>query len=156
MAAAIANITKQGNIGAVREFWVKITEADGTPLVNQTSATTLTYYVENPFKMPVVITECLVNIITLDAGDGDIDIGLSDDAIGTGIGQEFIDSLVNSAVAVKRGLVVLDGVGISAPIWREAGYATDSFVTVYQNSADATPLLEFTILLKCIPLRDMV
>jgi hypothetical protein len=56
--------------------------------------------------MDVVITEALINITALDAQDADMDIGLADDAAGTNSGVEICDSLVNSAVARQRGLVL--------------------------------------------------
>lgn len=155
MSEAIVNIIKQGQVGACREFWVKITESDGSPLCGGAVVTTYEYYVLNPFGEPVVITEALINIITEDADDGDMDIGLADDAAGTNSGTEIIDSLVNSAAVVKRGLLPLDGVGVAAPVWREEGYPTDSYLTVYHTSANDCAALEYVILLKCIPLADL-
>lgn len=155
MAAAICSFRKQGNIGAVNEFWAKITQADGTPLADGTDALTFIYYVENPFGVDVVITEAILNVIALDATDITLDIGLSDDAAGTGVGKELFDHAANTAVAVLRGLPAQGIIGVSAPIWRKSGYATDSFITFYQTDLDASALCRFVLLVKCVPLEQM-
>lgn len=160
MAAAITNVTKQGNLGAVRDYWVKITESDGTALQNGTAATTLLYYVLNPLGMDVVITEALLNITTEDDDDIDMDIGLADSATGTNKGVEICDSAVNTATGVFR-LMTPEALACttSAPVWKASnglGTAVDSFITFYQTGASTHAVLVFTLLLRCIPTADLV
>jgi hypothetical protein len=144
------SVIKTGNEGACRVFFVKIPGFTG---VSDCDAASIVHYIANPFGMDVVITEALINITALDAQDADMDIGLADDAAGTNSGVEICDSLVNSAVAVKRGLVAQDGIGVNAPVWKASG--TDSYITSKQNADVDSADLAFTLNLRCIPLSDM-
>jgi hypothetical protein len=149
-AALTASFTKQGNSGACRQFFVRIPGFAGAP---DCDAASIVHYIANPFGMDVVITEAYVNITALDAQDADMDIGLADDAAGTNSGVEICDSLVNSAVGVKRCLVALDGVGVTAPIWKASG--ADSYITSKQNADVDAADLAFNLILRCVPLVDM-
>jgi hypothetical protein len=143
---------KTGNLGACREWWAKIPELSAAADADAGGNLYL-YYAKNPYNEDVVITEALANITTEDAQDGDIDIGLADDAEGTNSGTELCDSLVNSGKGVKRLLAALDGIGVAAPIWRKSG--GDSYITVKQNGDADVSALRWNLLIKCIPLADL-
>jgi hypothetical protein len=150
--AMTIDITKGGNLGACREFWVKI---PGLSAATDCDTASILYYCLNPFNEDVVIVEALANITTEDAQDGDIDVGLADDAAGMNSGTEICDSLVNSAAGVLRLMAALNGIGVAAPIWRKTGTATDSYLTVKQNADADAAALKWNLILKCVPLADM-
>ncbi len=141
--------------GACREYWLRI------PGLSAASACTSTslpiYYLLNPFQMDMVVVQALVVITTVDAHDGDIDIGLGDDAAGTSDGAEICDSMVNTAAGVFE-VMAPNAVACttSRPIWKKPGTSTDSYLIVAQNAdADVSSLL-WNLFLKVIPYEDLI
>jgi hypothetical protein len=156
--AVKTNIKKQGNVGAAREMWLKITKSDGSALsaASDCDAASQLYYVQNPFGEDMAIVKTIANVITLDAQDGDIDVGLADDAVGTNKGVELVDSLVNTGVAVfdqtVQGAIAST---VAYPVWKAASSSTDSYISVWQNADADVSDLRWTVLIKVIPVADL-
>jgi hypothetical protein len=159
MATALANANKSfDSTGACRDFWIKITKPDGTPLSIGTGATTVIWGVENPFYEDLAILEALLNITTEDDDDIDMDIGLSDDATGTNKGSEICDSAINTAACVTRLTDPGDRTDgtVVAPLWLAKGTSTDAFITFYQTGASTHAVLRFNLLLRVMPKKDLL
>jgi hypothetical protein len=121
------------------EFWIRVTQSDGSALRGAADCDTasIIYYLENPFGDDMLILEAIM-YGTVAGTDGDIDIGLADDAAGSNSGVEICDSLVQ-AVGFKRLLVALDGISTAGALWKAKGTSADSFITFKQNAdADAS------------------
>jgi len=147
-----AVFTQQGNQGALRDFWIKIPDLSAAADCDSSSQI---YYTLNPKYMDLVIVEAIANITTLDAQDGDIDIGLADDADGTNKGVEICDSLVNSATGALSLLATEEITGASRPIWKASGTSTDSYISIWQNGDADVSALVWHLFLRVIPLADM-
>jgi hypothetical protein len=140
--------------GACRDFWMRFPGLRAAS--DNDSAGAVIYYLENPYQRDLVILQAIAVITTLDAQDGDIDVGLADDATGTNVGAEVIDSLVNTAVGALECMATQAVTGVARPIWKAKDNSTDAFLVVYQNAdADASDL-RWTLLLRVIPYEDMI
>lgn len=139
--------------GALREFWIKI---PGLSAASDCDSASVIYYLQNPYPVDMVILEALCVITTLDAQDGDIDVGLADDADGTNAGVELFDSIVNTATGVFAGMPAraIAGTGLR-PTWKASGSSTDSYITVTQNGDADVSALRWTLMLKLLPLGDI-
>lgn len=155
--AAITTFSiKRGTLtgGACREYWLRI---PGLSAGSDQDSAGVIYYLENPFKMDLVIVHALAVITTLDAQDGDIDVGLADDAAGTNVGVEIFDSIVNTAAGVFEGLGTQAIAGTCArPIWKKPGTSTDSFLSIVQNGDADVSALRWHLFLKVIPYDDLI
>ena len=141
--------------GAAREFWIRIPGLSAASDQDSGGNDDL-YYLLNPFPEDMVILNALAVVTTLDANDGNLDVGLANDAEGTSVGAEIIDSLDNSAAGVYECTVVQAPAGGAKAIWRVAGTATDSYLVITQNTdADASDL-RWHLLLKLIPYADLI
>lgn len=140
--------------GACREFWIRIPGLSGASDQDSGGNDDL-YYLLNPFAQDMVILNALAVVTTLGT-DGDIDVGLADDAEGTNVGCEVIDSLVHSAAAVHECTAVNSVVGGSKAIWRKSGTSTDSYLVVTQNTDADASALRWHLLLKLIPYEDLI
>jgi hypothetical protein len=140
--------------GACREYWLRFPGLSAASDCD--TAGSVLYYLENPYKMDLVILTALAVITTLDAQDGDIDVGLADDAAGTNVGQEIFDSLVNTAVGVFEGTTpqAVAGTGSKA-IWKENGNSTDAFLCIVQQADADVSALRWHLYLKVIPYDDL-
>lgn len=139
--------------GACREYWLRI---PGLSASSDMDAGGLIYYLENPFYMDMVVLNALAVITTLDAQDGDIDVGLGDDAAGTSAGAEIFDSLVNTAAGIFEGTIVQAIAGTGAKcIWKAKGTSTDSFLCIVQNTDADVSALRWNLFLKVIPYEDL-
>ena len=141
--------------GALREFWIRIPGLSAAADQDSGGNDDI-YYLLNPFAQDMVILNALCVITTLDAQDGDIDIGLADDAEGTSVGAEVFDSIVNTAVGVFEGTVVQAPAGGAKAIWRKSGTATDSYLVVTQNGDADVSALNWHLALKLIPYEDLI
>lgn len=142
--------------GACREFWMRFPGLRGAS-DQDAGGVDIIYYYENPKYRDLVILDALAVITALDAQDGDIDVGLMDDAIGTSIGAEIFDSIVNSAAGVFEGTVAQAIAGTGAKgIWKAKGSATDSFIGVIQNADVDAADLRWSLLVKVIPYDDLL
>ena len=156
----IAEITtysiKQSTLtgGACREFWIRI---PGLSAASDADAGTVMYQLLNPFKMDLVVVSTLVVITTLDAEDGDIDVGLGDDATGSNPGAELFDSIVNTAEGIFEGLGPRAVAGTATrPIWKAPGTSTDSYLTIKQNADVDASDLRWNLFIKVIPYDDLI
>jgi len=141
--------------GACREYWLRIPGLSGASAC--TSLALPIYYLLNPFQMDLVIMQALVVITTLDANDGDIDIGLGDDAAGTSDGAEICDSMVNTAAGVFEVLAPnAVACTTSRPIWKKPGTSTDSYLIVAQNADADLEALQWHLFLKVLPYEDLI
>lgn len=146
--------TRNDVTGACRDFWMKFPGLRAA--ADADSPGGILYYLENPFDVDMVILEALAVITTLDAQDGDIDVGLADDADGTSVGAEIFDSIVNTAAGVFAGLAASAVAGTcSRPIWKAAGNTTDSFLCVDQNGDADVSALRWNLLLRVVPYDDL-
>lgn len=141
--------------GAIRDFWMRFPGLRGASDVDAGSNLDI-YYLENPYGIDLVILEALAVITTLDAQDGDIDVGLADDADGANAGCEIIDSLVNTAVGVLAGLPTEALAGVARPIWKAKGSATDAFLNILQNADADVAALRWNLLLRVVPYDDLL
>lgn len=142
--------------GACREYWLKFPGLRGAS-DQDSGGNDVIYYFENPFYEDLVILDALAVITTLDAQDGDIDVGLADDATGTNVGAEIFDSIVNSAAGVFEGTVAQDVAGTGAKcIWKAKGSTTDSFIDIVQNGDVNCSDLRWNLLIKVIPYKDLI
>ncbi len=141
--------------GALREFWVGI-RGLSAPSDQDSGGNDHFYYLLNPFKQDMVIMNALSVITTIDANDGDIDVGLADDALGTNSGAEVIDSLEHDVVGIYEGTVAqaIACTGAKA-IWRKEGTSTDSYLTWVQASDADVSALRWHLFLQLIPYEDM-
>lgn len=141
--------------GGCREFWMRF---PGLRAASDNDATgAVLYYLENPYGEDLVILTALAVITTLDAQDGDIDVGLADDAAGTNQGAEIFDSLVNTATGVFEGTIPQAVAGTGAKcIWKAKGSSTDAYLSVYQNADADVSALRWTLLVKVIPYKDLI
>lgn len=142
--------------GACRDFWMRFPGLRAASDCDAGSNLDI-YYLENPYGMDLVVLEALVVITTVDAHDGDIDIGLADDATGTNVGIEIADSLVNTAAGV---FAVLTPEALACTtercIWKAKGSSTDAFLTVTQNGDADVADLRWTLLLRVVPYEDLL
>ena len=141
--------------GACREFWIRIPGLSAASDQDAGGNDDI-YYMLNPFAQDMVILNAICVITTPDAQDGDIDIGLADDAEGTNVGAEVFDSIVNTAVGVFEGTVVQAPAGGAKAIWRKSGTATDSYLVVTQNGDADVSALNWHLALKLIPYEDLI
>jgi len=142
--------------GACREFWLKFPGLRGASDQDAGGNDDI-YYFENPYSEDLVILDALAVITTLDAEDGDIDVGLADDATGTNVGAEIFDSIVNTAVGVFEGTVAQAIAGTGAKcIWKAKGSTTDSFIDIVQNGDVDASSLRWNLLIKVIPHKDLL
>ncbi|MFC1924300.1 hypothetical protein ACFLXA_02920 [Chloroflexota bacterium] len=147
--------TRNNVTGAVRDFWMKFPGLRAASDADSPGG--IIYYLENPFKQDLVILEALAVITTVDAQDGDIDVGLADDADGTSVGAEIFDSIVNTAAGVFAGLAASAVAGTtSRPIWKAPGSSTDSFLCIDQNGDADVSALRWNLLLRVIPYDDLL
>jgi hypothetical protein len=145
--------------GACREFWMRFPGLRGAS-DQDAGGNDVLYYIENPYSEDLVVLDALCVIETLDAQDGDIDVGLEDDAAGTDsltTGAIIFDSIVNTAVGVFEGTIpqALAGTGAKY-IWKAKGSATQAFLTVTQNGDVDAAALRWTLLVKVIPYKDLL
>lgn len=141
--------------GGCREFWMRFPGLRAASDADSPGG--LLYYLENPIGEDLVILTALAVITTVDAQDGDIDVGLCDDADGTSIGAEIFDSIVNTAAGVFEGTIPQAVAGTGAkPIWKVSGTSTDSYLGIYQRGDDDVSSLRWNLLLKVIPYNDMI
>ena len=142
--------------GACREYWMKFPGL-GAASDQDAGGVDLIYYFENPYSEDLVILNALAVITTEDAQDGDIDVGLMDDAAGTGLGAEIFDSIVNSATGIFEGTVAqaIAGTGVKY-IWKAKGTATNSFIGIIQNADADVAALKWNLLVKVIPYKDLL
>jgi hypothetical protein len=154
--AMVADFQKQfDQAGAARDFWMRF---PGLGAASDCDAASLLYYCENPFYEDLIILEALIIITTLDAQDGDIDVGLADDKIGTDASDTsecICDSMVNTAVGVfavlgPNALACTQG----RNIWKAKGTSTDSFLTVTQNTDADVAALKWDLMLRVMPYKD--
>ena len=142
--------------GACRDFWMRFPGLRAASDCDAGSNLDI-YYLENPYGKDLVVLEALVVITTVDAQDGDIDIGLADDATGTNVGVEIADSLVNTAAGV---FAVLSPEALARTtkrcIWKAKGSSTDAFLTVTQNADADVSDLRWTLCLRVVPYEDLV
>jgi len=142
--------------GATRDFWMRFPGLRAASDQDSGGNDDI-YYLENPFYMDLVILEALAVITTLDAQDGDIDIGLADDATGTNVGAEICDSLVNTAAGVFELMDPQALAGTtSRPIWKAKGTSTDAFLTITQNGDADVSALRWNLLLRVVPYEDLL
>ena len=143
-----------GENGACREYWLRFPGLSGASACD---APAVIYYIQNPFYEDLVILTALAVITTLDAQDGDIDVGLADDAAGTNVGVELFDSIVNTAVGVFEGTIpqAIAGTGAKG-IWKANGHATDAFICITQNGAVDASALRWNLFIKVIPYADLI
>ncbi|KKN03071.1 hypothetical protein LCGC14_1111270 [marine sediment metagenome] len=139
--------------GACREFWIKI---PGLSAASDADAASPMYYLLNPFAQDMVVLNALAVITTIDAQDGDIDVGLGDSAAGANDGAEIIDSLVNTATGVFECTNIQALAGASKAIWKKSGTATDSYLCIAQNADADVSALRWNLLLKLIPYEDLI
>lgn len=140
--------------GAAREFWMRF---PGLRAASDCDNAAVIYYLENPYSKDLVILSALAVITTLDAQDGDIDVGLADDAEGTNVGAEVFDSIVNTAAGVFEGTIPQAVAGTGAKcIWKAKGNSTDAFLVVYQNGDADVSALRWNLLVKVIPYEDLL
>ena len=153
--AMVCNVQKSvGENGACREYWLRF---PGLSAASDCDAAAVLYYIENPFHEDLVVLTALAVITTLDANDGDIDVGLADDAAGTNIGAEIFDSIVNTAAGIFEGTIPQAVAGTGAkPIWKAKGTATDAFLCVYQNADADVAALRWNLYIKVIPYADLI
>jgi len=143
--------------GACREFWMRFPGLTGA---DDCDAASVIYYKENPYARDLVVLDALAVITTLDAQDGDIDVGLADDATGTdtlSLTAAIFDSIVNTAVGVFEGTIpqAVAGTG-SKVIWKAKGSTTGAFLSIIQNADVDLSALQWTLLLKVIPYEDLI
>ncbi len=141
--------------GAAREFWIRIPGLSAAS-DNDAGDNDDLYYLENPYAQDMVILNALCVITTLDAQDGDIDVGLANDAEGTSVGVEVFDSIVNSATGIFEGTIVQAPAGGAKAIWRKPGTSTDSYLVVTQNADADVSDLRWHLMLQLIPYEDLV
>jgi len=140
--------------GACREFWMRF---PGLRAASDCDSASIIYYMENPYGKDLVVLDALAVITTVDAQDGDIDVGLADNATGSNIGAEIFDSIVNTNAGVFEGTVVQAVAGTGAKcIWKAKGTSTDAFVCVKQNADADVSDLRWNLLLKVIPYDDLL
>lgn len=142
--------------GACREYWLRFPGLRGAS-DQDAGGVDIIYYFENPKYRDLVVLDALCVITTEDAQDGDIDVGLMDDAAGTGLGAEIFDSIVNSAAGIFEGTVAqaIAGTGVKY-IWKAKGTATNSFIGVIQNADVDCADLRWNLLVKVIPYDDLL
>ena len=158
MATAITpSFEKSAAAGTCREFWIKATGLVG--LASAASKTVINT-IENPYYEDLLIKEAILYVTTA-MGDvvSDIDIGLGNDADGTGIGAEIADGMVSAtlhAAGVKElGIVHAIAAPPVQPIWKAKGSSADSFIcTAQTGNVDASALVA-NLLVKCIPVVDL-
>ncbi|MDD4985780.1 MAG: hypothetical protein PHQ43_08330 [Dehalococcoidales bacterium] len=145
----------QDTTGAARDFWMRF---PGLSAASDCDSAHLLYYCENPFYQDLIILEALIVITTLDAHDGDIDVGLCDDAVGTDAADTsecICDSMVNNAAGVFS---VLNPPALacttSLPIWKAKGTSTDSYLSVTQNADADVSSLRWGLMLRVMPYND--
>ncbi|KKN03072.1 hypothetical protein LCGC14_1111280 [marine sediment metagenome] len=142
--------------GAVRELWIGIRGLSAASDQDAGGNDHL-YYLLNPFPQDMVIMNALAVITTLDAQDGDIDVGLANDAVGTSSAAEVIDSLVNTATGVFECTVAQAIAGTGAKgIWRKEGTSTDSYLTWKQATDADVSALQWHLFLQLIPYEDLI
>lgn len=147
------DITKQGNDGACRRWLMRFPGLGGASDADAGSNLVL-YYLQNPIGIDLVITRAWAVITTKDAQDGDIDVGLGDDAAGANVGAEVIDSLVNSATGVLECMATQAVTGVARPVWQNSG--ADSYLTIVQNGDADCAALKWNLILEVIAYDDMV
>jgi len=141
--------------GAVREQWIRIPGLTAASAAS-TAGHNPMYYLLNPFDQDMVVLNALYVITTEDADDGDLDVGLGDDAEGTNAGAEIIDSMVNSAAGVFEATVAQAIAGTGAKcIWKKPGTSTDSYLVVTQDGNADVSALRWHLFLKLIPYEDL-
>lgn len=143
--------------GACREFWMRF---PGLRAASDCDSASLIYYLENPYSEDLAVLASIAAIETLDAQDGDIDVGLIDDAIGTASlshSNVLIDSLVNTAaVVLYTGSPQALAATTTLYVWKAKGSSTDAFLGIIQNTDADVSALRWTLLLKVIPYKDLL
>ncbi len=139
--------------GAARDFWMRFPGLRGPAAI---ASAGVAYYKENPYSQDLVILQALAVITTEDSDDCDIDVGLADDADGTNVGVEVIDSLVNTAKGVLEGMATQAVAGVSRPIWKAKGNSTDAFLVVYPNGTADASSLRWDLALRVVPYDDLL
>ena len=141
--------------GALREKWIGIRGLSGAS-DQDPAANDHLYYILNPFAQDMIIMNAYYVVTTVDATDGDVDVGLANDALGTGSAAEIMDSMVNTGLGVFECTVAQAIAGTGAKgIWRKEGTATDSYVTVKQNGDGDISPLRWHLFLQLIPYEDV-
>jgi hypothetical protein len=144
-----------GDNGACREFWMRFPGLRAAS--DADSPGDMLYYLENPFNEDLLVLRALIVITTLDAQDGDIDVGLADDVAGTGIGAEFFDSIVNTATGVFEGLGPTAVAGTAKRyVWSAKGTSTNAYLYIFQNGDVDCSSLRWNLFLKVIPYADLI
>jgi hypothetical protein len=141
--------------GACREFWMRFPGLRANS-AGGTAADPL-YYKENPYGEDLVVLDALAVITTAAGADGDLDVGLADDAAGTNVGAEIFDSIVDSAAGVFEGTKPQAVAGTGAKcIWKAKGSSTDAFLCIVQQADADASAMRWTLLLKVIPYKDLL
>jgi len=141
--------------GAAREQWIGIRGLSGASDQDSGGNDHL-YYILNPFQQDMVILNGYYVVTTIDANDGDIDVGLADDAAGTNSGAEIIDSMVHSATGVFECTIAQAVAGTGKkPIWKKPGTSTDSYITVKQATDADVSALRWHLFLQLVPYEDL-
>jgi hypothetical protein len=150
------NVTKQGGVGACREYWFKIGPLSAA--ADNDAADSPIYVIENPYAVDLVITQALINITTLSANAVDIDIGLADNAASLNKGAEIQDGMISTTAGVLNSLIMTGDPTASATfllIWKAQGSTTDSFIDITQKGDVDGSAIVWWLLLKCVPRQDM-
>jgi hypothetical protein len=147
-----ARILGDAQSNGIRTFWMKIPGYVG---LSAAASETVANYTENPLYEDLIILDKYMVVYEEDAQDGDLDIGFSDDAIGTNADDALFDSPANTAEGVLCGMVAgnVDGT-VARSIWRARGSTADSFITSQQNGNADVSSLRFNLLLLVAYLKD--
>jgi hypothetical protein len=147
--------TMNDSTGGCREFWLRFPGLRANS--DAGTAADDIYYKENPYNEDLVILTALAVITTAAGNDGDIDVGLADDAAGTNAGAEIFDSIVDSAAGVFEGTIPQAVAGTGAKcIWKKNGNSTDAFLCIIQNADADASAMRWDLLLKVIPYNDLL
>lgn len=152
----IFDVTRSADAtGATRDFWMRFPGLRGASDQDAGGNDDI-YYLENPLARDLVVLQALAVITTASGNDGDIDIGLADDATGTNVGKEICDSLVDSSAGVLELMPTQAITGVSRPTWKAKGTSTDAFLTITQNADADASALRWTLMLRVVPYNDLI
>jgi len=149
IAAKTVTIPKQySNMGAIPQLAIKF---DGCNNVASGGTYTL-----NPFGEDMVIMEAYIYVVTADSTNGTIDIGLDDDALGTGIGAEIANEFVLDAGCWKLLAAGAVDTTTARPIWLKSGSGTDSYLSIVPGTTAGTGDADFNLILIIARKADFV
>jgi len=139
--------------GCLREWWIRIPGLSGASAATSTDQPL--YYLLNPYNQDLVVVDALAVITTVSGNAGEINVGLGNDAAGTGAAAEIFDTLTDSAEGVLEGTVAQVITGGSKCIWKKSGTSTDSYLTVVQGADADASALRWNLFVKVTPYEDM-